>query len=240
MVKVRILGIAGSPRHGNTEIIVKEALKAAKELPDVETEFVSLADAKIEGGCKGEYACWKISKEELAKRLCLTYKDDLNSILRKMMDADGIIVGSPVYWGSVPAQLKNLIDRSMPLEIANMALRNKVGGVLAVAVDRHGGHEGTVADILRWFILMDMIICGVGPEFEGRTPAGGAMALQGFPKPVMSLQPGERSAVLQDKSGLTSVRYLGRRVTELAKIVKAGIAGIEEKELAWPKVFKFK
>jgi multimeric flavodoxin WrbA len=240
MVKVKILGIAGSPRHGNTEIIVKEALKAAQELPDVETEFLSLADLKIEGGCKADYACWRISKEELAKRYCLTYKDDVNLILRKMKDADGIIVGSPVYWGSVPAQLKCLIDRSMPLEILNMGLRNKVGGVLAVAVDRHGGHEGTVADIFKWFILHDMIICGVGPEFEGRTPAGGAMALQGFPKPVMSLQPGEKTAVLQDEPGLISVRYLGKRVTELAKIVKAGLTNIEEKELPWPKNFKFK
>ena len=63
MVKVKILGISGSPRHGNTDILVKEALKAAEGLHEVDVEFISLADVKIDGGCKADYACWRKPEE---------------------------------------------------------------------------------------------------------------------------------------------------------------------------------
>ena len=236
VVKVRILGISGSPRHGNTEILVKEALKAAKELSGVETEIISLADVKIEGGCKAEYSCWKESTRARFKYQCVTYKDDVNKILAKTMEADGIIIGTPVYWGSIPAQLKCLFDRSMPVEI-DFCLRNKVGGAIAVAVERHGGHEGSIADIHRWFLIHDMIVCGVGPERPKKTLGGhyGAMALQGYPYPVHSNEPGDDTAVLQDDIGMAAARFLGKRVTELAKVVKAGLAGVSDRELGWPK-----
>jgi multimeric flavodoxin WrbA len=232
VIEVRILGISGSPRHGNTEILVKEALKAAKELSGVTTEIISLADVRIDGGCKADYACWR--KPEEAK--CFSYKDDVNSIFGKMMEADGIIIGSPVYWGSIPAQLKCLFDRSMPVEI-DFRLRNKVGGAIAVAVERHGGHEGAVADIHRWFLIHDMIICGVGPERPKKTLGGhyGAMALQGYPYPVHSNEPGDDTAVLQDDIGMAATRFLGKRVTELTKVVKAGLAGVSDSEMGWPK-----
>lgn len=110
MVKVKILGISGSPRHGNTEILVKEALKAGEELSDVETEIVSIATAKIDGGCRADYACWKKSSRERFPYQCVNYKDDVNKIMAKMIEADGIIIGTPVYWGSIPSQLKALLD----------------------------------------------------------------------------------------------------------------------------------
>lgn len=193
LIKVKILGISGSPRHGNTEILVKEALKAGEELSGVETELISLATAKIDGGCKADYACWKKSTRELFPYQCVTYKDDVNKIMAKMIESDGIIIGTPVYWGSIPSQLKALFDRSMPVEI-DFVLRNKVGGAIAVAAERHGGHEGSIADIHKWFLIHDMIICGVGPERPKTTLGGhyGAMALQGFPNPVHSNVPGKR------------------------------------------------
>jgi len=61
------------------------------------------------------------------------------------------------------------------------------------------------------------------------------MALQGYPYPVHSNEPGDDTAVLQDDIGMAAARFLGKRVTELAKVVKAGLAGVSDSEMGWPK-----
>jgi len=236
MGKVRILGLSGSIRHGNTEILVNEALQAAAELPDVETEFLSLADLKVAGGCTARYTCWRKPSLEHPCRDYKEDRDDVNKILRAMIAADGIIVGVPVYWGSVPAQLKCVIDRSMAVE-GGFRLRNKAGGALAVAAERHGGHELAIETLHRWFLIHDMIICGVGPGRPATSIGGhqGAMAVQGFPYPVHSDEPGEKEAVRQDPIGMGAAHFLGRRVAELAKIVKLGLISLPDTELGWPR-----
>lgn len=238
MVNVKILGISTSPRHGNTEILVKEALNAASALQEVETDFISVADLKIAGGCKGDYACWKVPLDLLIEKLCIQYKDDVNDVFRKMMWADGMIIGVAVYFGGVSAQFKNIIDRSIPLEILKMRLRNKVGGVVTVGIERFGGHESAIEAVHRFFFIHDMIACTCGPEWGARNPAGGSSATQGFPHVVHSTTPGEKTGVLQDKDGLKSARDMGKRVTELAKVIKAGFEVVPEKELGWPKALK--
>lgn len=75
-MEVKILGISGSPRHGNTDIMVKETLKGAKSLGDVETEFISLSDYKIKSGCISCYKCRDTNYDEL----CRGVKDDVNII----------------------------------------------------------------------------------------------------------------------------------------------------------------
>ena len=108
-------------------------------------------------------------------------------ILESMMLCDGMLIGAPSYWGGVPAQTKNLFDRSMAIEMG-FHLRNKVGGGLTIAAERHGGHEGTVDEIHRWMFIHDMIVVGVGPERPKTSIGGhiGAMAVQGFPFPTHS------------------------------------------------------
>lgn len=161
MGSIKIVGIAGSPRRGNTELLVKEALKAAESIGDVETEFISLAGKKIQP-CKADYRCTIEGTFDLP---CPTIPDDdANEILKKLVLADGIIVGSPVYWGGVTAQLKALFDRSMSVESQNKSLRNKVAGAISVAFDRHGGQETTVLSIHWWMLINDMIVVGPGPE----------------------------------------------------------------------------
>lgn len=233
MVKVKILGINGSPRaHGNTEVLVKEALAGASSLPDVETEYIAVAELNIAGGCTADYSCWMNAEAHK----CFTWKDDGNMVFRKMVESDGIIIGCPAYWGSVPAQLKNVMDRSMVVEIDFM-LRNKVGGSVIIAAERHGGHETTAHALNYFFITHDMIVVGVGPERPKTSIGGhlGAMALQGFPYPVHSNIPGENRAVIQDDIGMGAAQLLGKRVTEMAKLVKAGMQAVPEKELPWGK-----
>jgi multimeric flavodoxin WrbA len=230
---VKILGIAGSPRHGNTDIIVREALSAAAALDGVETEFLSIADATILGGCTG---CYRCSRTNL-KALCLNpdiRTDDVNDIMKRMLNADGWLVGVPVYFGSIPAQFKAIIDRSMAVEFAGQAYRNKVAGALTVAFDRNGGLERTLADLHSWFLIHDMIAVSVGPERpdDGIACYWGATVLQGWPNPIHSAE-WERSlrGAEEDTIGMRQSRFLGQRVAEMTKVVKAGF---EHVETVWP------
>lgn len=230
-MKVKILGISGSPRHGNTDILVKETLKWAESFGDVETEFLPIADYKIKSGCRSCYKCKGTNYEEL----CRGVKDDVNMIFKKMLEAEGWIIGNPVYFGGITAQLKSIFDRSMAVEYAGFGFRNKVAGVVTVAVDRHGGHEGTIMDIHRYCMIHDMIVVGAGPErpTQGIGCYWGVAGLRGYPYPVSSSKPEAITAVTQDTIGLETCKYLGLRVAEMTKVVKAGFSSKEFKT-HWP------
>ena len=229
---VNILGIAGSPRHGNTDVMVKTALEAAASTGDVETDFFSTADFEI-NGCTSCYKCTKTTMEHL----CLgreVRKDDANQLFKRMIDADGWLVGVPVYFGSIPAQFKALIDRSMAVEMAGYGFRNKVAGALTVAFDRNGGLERTITDLQSWFLIHDMIPVSVGPERpdHGIGCYWGATCLQGWPYPIHSSEM-EKSlkGVKEDVIGIQQTKYLGMRVAEMTKVIKAGY---EKADTVWP------
>lgn len=123
---VKLLGIIGSPRKdGNTEIMMKEALKAGEQ-EGAETELIHLVDFNLKP-CDGCRICFETKK-------CVI-EDDVEKIFEKMAEADGIIVGSPVYFWNVNAQTKTFIDRVGYLNLARerKPFRNKVGGAIAVA-----------------------------------------------------------------------------------------------------------
>jgi len=201
--------------------MLTEALKAASEIRDVETEYISLGEHKMLGGCTACYIC---HKKPSLEELCRGYKepDDVNMILRKMLEAEGWIIGSPVYFGGMTAQLKALIDRSHPAQPCGRAWRNKVCGIVTMAVERSGG-------------AIDAINIGIGPERP--SPASGsfwgAQGVQGWPHYVPTTKKGAINAVKQDYIGLEAARNLGRRVADLAKAVKAGYAALGEGETYW-------
>jgi multimeric flavodoxin WrbA len=234
-MKIKILGINGSPRRrGNTWVMLTEALKAASEIKDVETEYISLGEHKILGGCTACYIC---HKKPSLEELCRGYKepDDVNMVLRKMLRAEGWIIGSPVYFGGMTSQLKALIDRSHPAQPCGRAWRNKVCGIVTMAVERSGGAEATMDDIRHWLGNIDAINIGIGPERP--SPASGsfwgAQGVQGWPHYVPTTKRGAINAVKQDYIGLEAARNLGRRVADLAKAVKAGYAALGEGETYW-------
>ncbi|MEM4202398.1 MAG: flavodoxin family protein, partial [Candidatus Hadarchaeum sp.] len=116
---IKILGIVGSPRSGgNTEILVNETLKAAAK-EGATTELLRLCDKEIKP-CDGCRACRK-TKE-------CWIKDDFSPIFDKMVESDGIVIASPVYFSSATPQVKALIDRAGYLSIARgRVFENKVG-----------------------------------------------------------------------------------------------------------------
>lgn len=102
MDKIKILGICGSPkRKGNTSKLINKVLEGAQK-SGASTEFVSLSDKEL-NFCKACMSCLEEGK-------CII-DDDLEEIRNKLLEAQGLILGSPTYNREVTAQLKTLFDR---------------------------------------------------------------------------------------------------------------------------------
>jgi multimeric flavodoxin WrbA len=149
-MNMKAIAIVGSPRkHGNTEILAAHTLKAVAE-EGIETELIPLAGRKI-NPCNACDAC-------LENGECVI-KDGFASVFNKMIKADGIILASPVYFGSCTALLKALMERAGWLSTPEKRLFNlKVGGPLVVA--RRAGQNFTLAEINFWFHIQGMIVPG--------------------------------------------------------------------------------
>jgi len=148
---MKALGISGSPRaDGNCMLITKHALSAMAE-EGIETELLSLSGLTIQG-CN---ACMACMKEER----CII-EDDLMPIYEQMKQADGIIISTPVYFGSATALVKGLLERTGYIVRNNKGtFRGKVGGPLVVA--RRGGLTFTFAQMNYWFQTMEFFMTGV-------------------------------------------------------------------------------
>jgi multimeric flavodoxin WrbA len=148
------LAISGSPRaNGNTTILLNRCLERLTA-QGIRGELVSLAGKTIRG-CHACGAC-----TETRDGTCLgTTDDDFQACFEKMLKADIIVVGSPVYFGSATPELIALLDRAGYVSRANgNLLSRKLGGPIAVA--RRAGHNFTFAQLLFWYMINDMIVPG--------------------------------------------------------------------------------
>ena len=103
---MRVLGIVGSPRkNGNTEILMREVLKAAREA-GCETELFLMSQKQV-APCDACGTCFEVGS-------CVV-QDDMQELYAMMERAHAIVFGSPVYFGSVSAQLKAAMDRMFAL-----------------------------------------------------------------------------------------------------------------------------
>ncbi|MFC1846308.1 flavodoxin family protein [Chloroflexota bacterium] len=145
-----VLAIVGSPRKkGNTEILTNHALKAIEE-EGINTKLIRLAGLDIRP-CNGCCAC-------VEAEAC-TIKDDLFPIYLEMKEADGIILASPVYYGSATGLMKSFIERTGYINRHNgEPFQRKVGGPLVVA--RRAGHNFALAEITFWFQVLGLIVPG--------------------------------------------------------------------------------
>ncbi|MBI4288034.1 MAG: flavodoxin family protein [Chloroflexi bacterium] len=147
---MKVIGIVGSPRkNGNTELLTAHALKSLAE-EGVDIELVRLAGLEIRP-CN---ACMVCKKEERC-----SIKDDLFPIYLKMKEADGIILASPVYYGSATALMKGLMERTGYISRWNgEVFRGKAGGPLVVA--RRAGKNFTFAQLTLWFQILGFFVPG--------------------------------------------------------------------------------
>ncbi len=172
--------------------LLKEALAAAAAEGNVETELITLADKDIKP-CDGCRSC-KTTKE-------CHIDDDMRSIFDKMVRADGIILATPVYFGSATPQIKALIDRTGYLAgRKGRIFENKVGGPMVVA--RRAGQNFTFAQLMYFFFITGMIV----PGSTYWTISFGR----------------KKGEVLTDEEGIRTARNFGKKVAWVAKKMKEG------------------
>jgi Multimeric flavodoxin WrbA len=148
---MKVVGISGSSRkNGNTTIIIKTIFEELNKA-GIETELIQLADIDIQP-CRACFAC-------KGKKNCVFKSDGFSDVFNRMVEADGIILGSPVYSADVSSKMKAFLDRGGVVVATNPGLLKHKAGASVAAVRRAGGM--TAVDTMNHFMLnKEMIVVG--------------------------------------------------------------------------------
>ena len=176
---MNILYVSGSPRKdSNTDFLLKSMISLTGG------KFVKLSEYRVDP-CQSCWGCLKTGN--------CAIKDDMSEIfIPLLLEVDALVLGSPVFFNNVSAQLKAFIDRTWSIK---GSLRNKIGG--AVVVGRRDGAESAITAIHAFFLKHEMIPANRGIY-------GTAFA---------------RGEITEDVEAMESARKLCERLTELAAIL---------------------
>ena len=191
---MKVVAFNGSPRKdGNTSLLIKEVFgELGKE--GIATELVQVGGRPM----RGCIACMQCGKNKDGR--CAIDNDALNECLEKMVEADGIILGSPVYFTDVTAEMKALIDRAGFVARQNEDfLRRKIGA--AVVAVRRAGSIHTFDTLNHFFLINQMVVPGSSYWNMG-----------------IGRAPGEVSA---DDEGIETMRTLGSNMAWLLNKLNA-------------------
>ncbi len=129
---MKVVAFNGSPRkEGNTRILL-ETVCEELEKEGIQTEIIQIGGKPVHG-CT---ACMKCFEKK--DNRCVIDNDFVNECIRKMIEADGIIIGTPTYFTDVSVEVKALIDRAGFVAIANGGKFHRKVGAAVVAVRRAG------------------------------------------------------------------------------------------------------
>jgi len=198
---MKVVAFNGSPnKKGNTYNAIETV---ATELEKEGIEIVHVGN-KLIRGC---IACGGCSRNQNER--CILEKDEVNEWIQKMKEADGIILGSPVYYSAIAGTMKSFLDRAFFVATSNGGMfRNKVGASV-VAVRRSGGIP--VFDQLNNYINYSEMI----------------MPTSNYWNVAYGTAPGE---VMQDKEGMQIMRVLGKNMSWVMKLVESGKSQVKENE----------
>lgn len=190
---MKVLGINGSPRKGgNTELLLKEVFKPL-EAKGIKTEIFQIGGKKV-NGC---IACMKCRKAADGK--CHQKNDVINECIKKMLKADAIIIGSPVYFSDLTSDIKALIDvAGYAIRGAGNPLKYKPGA--AIIAVRRAGAIHAFDSINHFFLINEMIIPG-----------------SSYWNIAIGREKGE---VLKDEEGMRTMKVLGENLAWLLEKIK--------------------
>jgi multimeric flavodoxin WrbA len=150
---MKVVAFNGSPRKdGNTTTLINHVF-GELDAAGIETELVQLAGQRIRG-CTACYQCF-----ERKDKRCAVDDDIVNECIAKMIEADGIILGSPTYFADLTSELKALIDRAGYVARANDDMFRRKVGTAVVAVRRAGAIHA-FDSINHFFLIEQMIVPG--------------------------------------------------------------------------------
>lgn len=199
---MKVVAINGSPNEqGNTYHALKLVTEEL-ERNGISTEIIHVGN-KVIRGCLACGGCAKNKNEK-----CII-NDEVNDIIQKMKSADGIVIGSPVYYASIAGTMKSFLDRAFYVAGANGGLfRHKVGA--SVAAVRRSGEVATFDHLNHYFLISEMFL----------TPSNYWNVIHGR-------LPGE---ALKDEEGVQIMRVLGKNMAFLLKSIEQNKAALPEKE----------
>ncbi len=179
-------------KDGNTAIFIKEVF-GELEKAQIKTELIQLAGENL-SGCQGCGKCFVLKNNK-----CVFTADLLNSYVAKMIEADGIIIGSPTYFADCSAQAKALIERAGMVSRANNNLFKRKVGAAVISV-RRGGAIHAFDSVNHFFTIGEMITVGANYWNIG-----------------IGREIGE---VKNDEEGINTMRSLGQNMAWLIKKIK--------------------
>ena len=211
-MKIKILGLDCSPRKdSNSGQLLAKSLEMANARLDgsIEMDILRLRDHDIRH-CRACSVCGK--RKDTGAFVPCVVKDDMAEILRKMCEADGLAVATPVYFGLPSDLFSTFIMRTRVLRHQDFKLANKPVGIMAIAGRRSGGAETTILASWLPFIRNGCLIVGNGDQ----TCQFGAM---GWAGPC--------GHILSDEWGLEQGEQTLRRIYEVAALVKSGARALD-------------
>ena len=217
-MKTKILGICGSPiKNGNTQVFLEESLKGAEEVSGTEAELISLAGMRVSDCIHCNYCALRQKEDDFC-----SLKDDVKDLYPKMLEADGYLFASPVYFTRMSGVMACFLDRMRAITHGSyyrMRIAGKAAGVLSVIWMRNSGAETCLLSMIQAILLFQAY-----PVTAGMDSVYGAVGFSSL-KGENILDKDNRSdkhLVKRDLFGMSIARKIGSNTAELAKILKAG------------------
>jgi multimeric flavodoxin WrbA len=191
---VKVIAFNGSAKKdGNTALLIRRVLQVL-EAEGIQTKLIQLAGQQIRG-CNACRTCYSTKNKR-----CVIEDDNVNAYIQKMTEADGIILGSPVYFSMMSPELKALSDRAFYVARANGDLFKRKVGAAVVAVRRAGGIP-TFDAVNHYFLISQMIVPGSS---------------------YWNVGIGQKKGDVEgDEEGMEIMEHLGKNVAWLIKKLKA-------------------
>ena len=200
---MKVIAINGSPRkEGNTSILIQTVF-GELNAQGIKTDEINVGKENL----RGCLACMKCAENQDGH--CVIKNDRLNDIIDKMREAEGIILGSPVYCAGLSGQIKTFIDRVSLVSAVNGDILTRKVGASVIAV-RRAGALSTFHSLNSFFSILQMVV--VGSSYWN----------MGF-----GMEEGE---VKQDEEGMQTMRNLGKNMAWLIKSINAAKDTVREPE----------
>ncbi|MBO8167929.1 MAG: flavodoxin family protein [Thermoanaerobacteraceae bacterium] len=203
---MKVVAINGSHRKGKNTAKMLQTVLAEVEALGGETELLELSDYNIKY-CLSCNKCLRQPK-------CSIEDDDIGVIGDKLLKAQGIVLGSPVYWHNVTTLMKNLMDRLRWMHLTQNMLAGKVGAAVTHAGLRNGGQEMCLHIMEQYLKAQGLIVVDDRKQDAGILTAGAAGTM------IRDYQEGRvafRKSVEEDELALAACRQIGRNMVEMIK-----------------------
>lgn len=192
---MKVVTINGSPKRSGNTAFALDTVSGVLRGAGIETSRIEMGTAAIHG-C---IACGRCAREQ--DRRCVFDDDLVNRHMDELLEADGIIVGSPVYYAGINGTLKCFLDRVFFVAGQGGGLfRHKVGA--AVVAVRRGGEVAAFDQLIKYFTISEMYV-----------PSGTYWNM------VFGAQPGEAAG---DPEGVQNMQRLGENMAWLMHAMEKG------------------